>query len=131
MATALYHFLKRSDDKKIKQIYLFADGCSGQNKNSIIASTLLYVINNATNIEDIFLQFSVPCHGQSEGDSAHSAIGYALKKSGDIFIPAQLVLFFSVATLLAEWSWSSSSIGGTLYYPSPLLSNCCPSGTLD
>lgn len=79
ISTALNIHLKDSDIRGLKHVYLFANGCSGQNRNSIVASALLYTINNATNLEEITLQFSVPNHGQNEGDSAHSAIGYALK----------------------------------------------------
>lgn len=97
ISTSLYDFLKMSDARDIKIVYLFADGCSGQNKNSIVASTLLYVINNTTNIQEITLRFSVPCHGQNEGDSVHSTIGHALKTCGDIFVPSQLPPIFRLA----------------------------------
>lgn len=76
---------------------MFADGCSGQNRNSIVASTLIYIINNCRSVEEITLRFSVPNHSQSQGDSAHSAISYALKKTGDIFVPTQLVPIFKLA----------------------------------
>ncbi|CAB3248457.1 unnamed protein product [Arctia plantaginis] len=89
ISTALYLFLKSLDEKGIQKVYLFADGCSGQNKNSIVAATLLYVINNSLSVQEIVLSISVPCHGQNEGDSAHSAIDYAIKKSGDIFLPSR------------------------------------------
>lgn len=97
IATALYLFLKNFDEKDVKKVFLFADGCSEQNKNSIVASALLYFINNSVSIEEIILSISAPCHGQNEGDSAHSAIGYAIKKSGDIFIPSQLIPIIKLA----------------------------------
>lgn len=97
ISTALNIHLKDSDDRGLKHVYLFADGCSGQNRNSIVASALMYTINNATNLEEITLQFSVPNHGQNEGDSAHSAIGYALKNAGDVFVPSQLVPIYRLS----------------------------------
>ena len=36
-------------------------------------------------------------HGQNEGDSAHSAIGRALKHEGDLYIPSQVVTVMSLA----------------------------------
>lgn len=97
ISTALNIFLKSSDAKGLKCVYLFADGCSGQNRNLIVAACLMYTINQATNLEEITLQFSVPNHGQSEGDSAHSAITYAMKKAGDVFVPSQLIPIFKLA----------------------------------
>lgn len=58
---------------------------------------MMYIINNSSNIEEIQLRFSVPNHGQNEGDSAHSAIGYAIKKAGAIFTPGQLIPIFKLA----------------------------------
>lgn len=97
ISSALHMFLKQSDGRGIKQIYLFAVGCGGLNRNSITAATLMYVINNSKNINKITVSFSVPNHGQSEGDSAHSAIGYAIKKAGDIFTPTQLIPIIRLA----------------------------------
>lgn len=99
ISTALNIFLRESDRKGFKRIYLFADGCGGQNRNSIVAAALIYILNNSLNIEEITLRFSIPNHGQSAGDSAHSAISYALKKAGDVFIPAQLVPIMRLARI--------------------------------
>lgn len=82
---------------ELRKAYLFSDGCGGQNKNSIIATTLLYIINNSTNLEEVSLRFFAPHHGQNEGDSAHSAISNAVKKAGDIMVPSQLIPVFRLA----------------------------------
>lgn len=58
---------------------------------------MLYILNNAVSIIEILLRFFAPYHGQNEGDSAHSAIGYSLKRSGEIFLPAQLVSIFRLS----------------------------------
>ena len=73
--------------------HIFSDGCSGQNKNSIIPAMLLHVVTNSNNINEISLRYFETSHGQSEGDSAHSAIGYAIKKAGDVSQPVQLEPF--------------------------------------
>lgn len=87
-------------DLEIKQniecVQLYADGCAGQNKNSIVASMLLYCVNN-TSLQEITLSFFEPLHGQSEGDSAHSAIGTAVKSAGDLFVPSQLTSVICLA----------------------------------
>ncbi|CAG9763581.1 unnamed protein product [Ceutorhynchus assimilis] len=71
-------------------IQLPKNGCSGQNRNTIVLAMMLYVITNAKNMEKIVLSYFETNHGQSEGDSAHSSISHAISLAGDIFIPAQL-----------------------------------------
>lgn len=51
---------------------------------------LLWSVNNL-NIERISIKYFETNHGQSEGDSVHSTIEYAIKNSGDLFMPSQLV----------------------------------------
>lgn len=69
ITTCVYKALTDLDDKGAKIVSLFSDGCSGQNKNSIMAAMLLYTVNNSTNIETISLRFFESFHGQNEGDS--------------------------------------------------------------
>lgn len=58
---------------------------------------LLYTVAKCKNIAEISLRFFESFHGQSKGDSAHSAISYAMKRAGDIFIPAQLSPVFQLS----------------------------------
>lgn len=97
ISSCLYKMLQLYDEAKVKKVNLFADGCSGQNRNSVVASTLLYIVHNFREIEEISLRFFAPYHGQNEGDSAHSAIGYALKTCGEVFLPSQLYPVFRLA----------------------------------
>lgn len=90
ISTCVYKALKDLDVNGAKFVSLFSDGCSGQNKNSIMAAMLLYTVRNSVNIEAISLHFFESFHGQNEGDSAHSTISSALAKSGDLFLPSQL-----------------------------------------
>ncbi|CAG9765876.1 unnamed protein product [Ceutorhynchus assimilis] len=91
VSSCVFRALQIYDSKQhIKSVAVFADGCSGQNKNSIIATMLLYAVSKTVNIEEISLYFFESFHGQNEGDSAHSAVSTALSTAGDIFIPAQL-----------------------------------------
>lgn len=62
-----------------------------------MATALLYTVLQSTHLKEISLRFFSPNHGQSEGDSAHSAITYAIKKAGDLFTPSQLVPVFRLA----------------------------------
>ncbi|CAG9766085.1 unnamed protein product [Ceutorhynchus assimilis] len=98
ISTAVVMILKKYDEEKlISSAQLFADGCGGQNKNSIMATALLYTVLQSKHLKEISLRFFSPNHGQSEGDSAHSAITYAIKKAGDLFTPSQLVPVFRLA----------------------------------
>lgn len=90
IATCLFKVISEYAEKGIENVYLYADGCYGQNKNSIVASMLLYSLEKHKSIKEITLNFFETNHGQNEGDSAHSAIGYNLKHSGNLYIPSQL-----------------------------------------
>ena len=97
ISTALLKILQIYDEKETEIVYLFADGCGGQNKNSIVAGALMYILSTLQHIQKISLRFFTPNHGQSEGDSAHSAISYAIKKAGELRVPSQLIPIFRLA----------------------------------
>ena len=97
IGTCLKMYLEHLDRAGIKEVILFADGCPGQNKNSIIATVLLHSVNRMDNIKQISLHYFEAYHGQSEGDSAHSAIKTALDNAGDLYVPSQLVPVFRLA----------------------------------
>ena len=48
IATCVYNALQFYDSKEMKVALLFSDGCSGQNKNSIMA-TMLYTVLHSKN----------------------------------------------------------------------------------
>lgn len=97
ISTSVYEALKVYDNKGMTKAYLFSDGCGGQNKNSITPAMMLYTVLNSKNIEEISLRFFETNHGQNEGDSAHSAIGHALKRAGDLFLPSQVATVMALA----------------------------------
>ena len=97
ISTSVYRALKLYDDKGIKKAYHSSDGCSGQNKNSITPAMMLYTVTHSVNLEEISLRFFETNHGQNEGDSAHSAIGHALKNAGNVFLPSQVTTVMSLA----------------------------------
>ncbi|KAJ8892044.1 hypothetical protein PR048_004611 [Dryococelus australis] len=97
IGTCVYMFIRKLDELDTKTVALFADSYGGQNKNTIVAAMLLYVVHHSSSLEEITLNFFGPNHGQSEGDSAHSTIAYAIKQVGDIFIPSQFIPIFRLA----------------------------------
>lgn len=57
VATCISQVLEHYSKKGVNKFYLFADGCSGQNKNSVMASKLLHSVSKFSNIEKISLRF--------------------------------------------------------------------------
>lgn len=97
VSSAVYLSLRKKDEEGCVRADLFSDGCGGQNKNSIVASMLLYTVVHSTNLNEISLKYFESYHGQSEGDSAHSTINTAVKNAGNIYVPSQLVPIFKLA----------------------------------
>ena len=93
----LYRYLVDLDANGIKEAALFADGCAGQNKNSIMPAMLMYVTQHSQHLKVITLYFYETSHGQSEGDSMHSTIERMMGRSGDLFIPDQVKTILRVA----------------------------------
>lgn len=90
IASCVYIYLQDLDKNGHTKVNLFADGCPGQNKNTIIASMLLYFIRKSTNVNEVSLRFFETNHGQNEGDSAHSAITTAMEAEGEIIVPSEM-----------------------------------------
>ncbi|KAK3881690.1 hypothetical protein Pcinc_013882 [Petrolisthes cinctipes] len=97
IATCVRTYLENLNTAGIHEVILFADGCPGQNKNSIIATMLLHSVQNLGNIKRIKLLYFEAYHGQSEGDSAHSAISTAIERVCDLLVPSQLIPVFRLA----------------------------------
>ena len=97
IGTCLSIYLDQLDAAGVKTVKLFADGCPGQNKNSVIRAMLLHSASKLISIEKIHLMFFEAYHGQNEGDSAHSAISTALDNVGDLYVPSQLIPIFRLA----------------------------------
>lgn len=78
----------QEDQKLVEKIIFYSDGCTYQNRNSILSNALLGAAtkHNLT-IEQKYLEVG---HTQMEGDSMHSAIERALKNR-DINVPAEYI----------------------------------------
>jgi len=64
--------------ERIKEISLYSDTCSGQNRNQYVAALFLFVVIH-TNIEVLHHNFMESGHSYMEVDSMHSAIESAKK----------------------------------------------------
>lgn len=93
IAICLKYFVKNLSGQ-IKQVYLFADNCTGQNKNRFITQMLLIAaMERNMTINLIFLEMG---HTQNFTDSAHSVIERA-KKGVNIHHPSEWVTLTETA----------------------------------
>lgn len=85
---------KEIDDPDLEFV-LYSDNCGGQQKNKFMLSMYAYAVT-VLKIKSITHKFLIQGHTQNEGDSAHSIIERATKKtlrSGPIYVPSQ---YFSI-----------------------------------
>lgn len=90
ISSCLLDFLEQEDRGKTSTVHLFCDSCSGQNRNTIIPAMLLYFVNKARSIKEIFVNFFEPHHGQNEGDAVHSCVERALRRQPEVMVPSEL-----------------------------------------
>ena len=67
---------------------LYSDACGGQNRNQVITTWFLEVVETAPSINIIDHKFLESVHCHMECDSMHSAVEHA-KKSTPIYTPYQ------------------------------------------
>ncbi|MEW8545667.1 MAG: hypothetical protein AB2693_19270 [Candidatus Thiodiazotropha sp.] len=73
IASCVYSFLKTKHESGKKQVVLYSDNCSGQNKNKYYTTMLWYALNkfSLTSIEQKYLEKG---HTQNQNDSIHATI---------------------------------------------------------
>ena len=64
ISSCVYKALQYYDNDGVKEVYLYSDGCSGQNKNSILPAMMLQVVSNSQNHEEISLGYFESFQGQ-------------------------------------------------------------------
>ena len=85
VATAYVLFLK-TYCRDHKTVILHADNCNAQNKNKILYSALLRLINSCCNdIKTINVEYPEPGHTYMSADSVHGAITNKMNKSGNLY----------------------------------------------
>lgn len=95
IASAVYHRLTSTELGGIEVIRLFADGCGGQNKNTIMICMLMKLLHDVpTNIREIQLIFPVPGHSFIPPDRVFGRIEKELKKISTISSPEQYYKIF-------------------------------------
>ena len=95
-ATIICSFVDELETKEGDDVTLWSDGCTYQNRNSILANALLSVAMKKK--ITIFQKYLVRGHTQMECDSMHSTIERRLAKSS-INVPADYELVFRAARI--------------------------------
>lgn len=79
VATAYIHFLLKNGSKK--KIIIYADNCAPQNKNWMLFSNIIKVLNSkAVNTETVIIKFLEPGHTSMSADALHQVINKRMKK---------------------------------------------------
>ncbi|KAF6214237.1 hypothetical protein GE061_008976 [Apolygus lucorum] len=82
IGSALLHYLRNSDLSSAKEISLFCDGCSGQNRNAHIIHLISYWLKKEAppNVKKVQLTFPVWGHSFLPADRAFGRVEKSLKK---------------------------------------------------
>ena len=87
IATCINHYLK-SLPYVVEHVIFYSDACTGQNRNQIMATSLMLAVNEIDHIKIIDHKFLESGHTHMECDSMHAAIEFAKKKT-QINVPSQ------------------------------------------
>ena len=99
IASYLHRYLCSLDERGVKQVEFYCDGCTGQNKNSIIPTMLQHFIDKAKSVQSVTVRYFPTNHGQSEGDAMHSVIERNVRRLKEVMVPAQLTTICKMARL--------------------------------
>ncbi len=83
-------------DHTVEHVILYSDACPGQNRNQIVATSLLHSVSTLPNIKIIDHKFLESGHTHMECDSMHAAIEFAKSKT-KICVPSQWDTIISMA----------------------------------
>ena len=93
IASCIFHLLKATDLTKFKRIRLMADGCGGQNKNTIFVTMVMYWFSlyAPPNIEEVALIFPVTGHSFIPPDRVFGLIEREVKTNEIIVNPEEML----------------------------------------
>lgn len=93
IASCIFYLLKKIDLGKFKRVRLMADGCGGQNKNTIfVTMAMLWLgVHAPSHIEEVTLIFPVTGHSFIPPDRVFGLIEREVKKHDVILNPEELL----------------------------------------
>nr|CAH7721859.1 unnamed protein product [Callosobruchus chinensis] len=93
IASALFIILTKvlADHPHLTELSLWSDSCVAQNRNSMLAFSVLKFLSESESLETITIKYSVPGHSSvQEVDATHSAIERVLQKT-EYYSPLSLL----------------------------------------
>lgn len=82
--SAFYEFFLRSRD--VTRVNLWLDNCSAQNKNWLLYSMLVHLVNSdVINTDEIILYYFEPGHTFMSSDQVHSQVEKEMRKKGKLY----------------------------------------------
>lgn len=95
IASSLFHLLSKINFDGINTIRLMADGCGGQNKNSVlIGMCMKWLVNRGDAVKRIEIIFPVPGHSFLPSDRVFAGIEKKIKKKEIIVNPEEYYNIF-------------------------------------
>ena len=88
IASAFHKVLQKERDRQ--DFIFWLDNCSAQNKNWVLYSVLMTLINKPVGLQSITLRYLVPGHTHMAADSVHGHIKKAMRNKKNIFDMADL-----------------------------------------
>jgi len=82
IASAFHKVIKKERDRS--HFVFWLDNCSSQNKNWLLYSMMLLLVNEEDGPQDITLRYLVPGHTHMAADSCHGHIEKALRRKKDV-----------------------------------------------
>lgn len=68
VVTFLNHYITKELDEKVKELNIFCDSCSGQNKNFALMKYLHYIVHHVGRLDKIQVTFPIRGHSYKECD---------------------------------------------------------------
>lgn len=96
IATCLLKYLADVDRRGVKNLLLYCDSCSGQNKNKTVLTALNLFLKSSNNLQVIQINFLLPGHTYMPVDSVHAVIEREVKRL-IVWSPSQWPTYFQSA----------------------------------
>lgn len=96
VASAVFDLLKKIDLTGMKKVRMLADGCTSQNKNSILLAMIAYWLTNDAprDIKKVELIFPVPGHSFMPADRIFGLIEKEIKNKEQIILPQEYMTIY-------------------------------------
>lgn len=96
IATSLTKYLQNVDQRGIKNVILYCDSCSGQNKNKNVLAAINNFLRVSKLVEVVQINFLLPGHTYMPVDSVHAVIEREVRRL-IVWSPSQWATYFESA----------------------------------